>query len=47
MSSTVKVHILGFKSQFCYFLGASQVVLVVRNMFANAGDMKDVGCIPG
>ena len=26
---------------------ASQVVLVVRNPSANAGDMRDVGLIPG
>ena len=26
---------------------ASQVVLVVKNMLANAGDLRDVGSIPG
>ena len=26
---------------------ASQVVLVVKNLFANAGDLRDVGSIPG
>ena len=28
-------------------LGASQVVLVVKNTPANAGDIKDTGSIPG
>ena len=28
-------------------LGASQVVLVVKNLPVNAGDMRDVGSIPG
>ena len=28
-------------------LWASQVVLAVKNLPANAGDMKDVGLIPG
>ena len=32
------------KSQFFY--GASKVVLVVKNLSANAGDMRDVGWIP-
>ena len=27
--------------------GASQVVLVVKNLPANAGDIKDLGSIPG
>ena len=27
--------------------GASQVVLVVKNPLANAGDTRDVGLIPG
>ena len=27
--------------------GASQVVLVVKNLPANAGDVRDVGLIPG
>ena len=27
--------------------GASQVVLVVKNLPANAGDMRDAGSIPG
>ena len=27
--------------------GASQVVLVVKNLPANAGDIRDVGSIPG
>ena len=27
--------------------GASQVVLVVKNPFANAEDIRDVGSIPG
>ena len=28
-------------------LGASQVALVVKNLSANAGDIRDVGWIPG
>ena len=28
-------------------LGASQVVIVVKNMLANAGDIRDTGLIPG
>ena len=27
--------------------GASQVALVVKNLLANAGDIRDVGSIPG
>ena len=30
-----------------YGLGASQVVLVVKNLPANAGDIRDSGSIPG
>ena len=30
-----------------YFVGASQVVLVVKNLPANAGDTGDLGSIPG
>ena len=26
---------------------ASQVALLVKNLLANAGDMKDIGSIPG
>ena len=28
-------------------IGASQVVLVVKNLLANAGDVKDASSIPG
>ena len=28
-------------------LGASQVVPVVKNLLANAGDLRDMGSIPG
>ena len=28
-------------------MGASQVVLVVKNLPANAGDMRDAGLVPG
>ena len=35
------------KSGFMVFYGASQVVLVVKKPFANAGDIRDVGLIPG
>ena len=30
-----------------YILWASQVVLVVKNLNASAGDVRDVGSIPG
>ena len=30
-----------------YNIGASQVVLVVKNLPASAGDIRDVGSIPG
>ena len=33
-------------SIYC-LLGASQVALVVKNMAANAGDLRDAGVIPG
>ena len=29
------------------YLGASQVTLVVKNLLTNAGDLRDVGWIPG
>ena len=29
------------------FAGASQAALVVKNLPANAGDMRDAGSIPG
>ena len=35
-----------FASLYKYIL-ASQVVLVVKNLPANAGDIRDVGLIPG
>ena len=40
-----------FSQQFCsiclgYSLRASQVVLVVKNLSVNAGDIKDSGVIP-
>ena len=31
----------------CIFTWASQVVLVIKNLAANAGDIRDVGLIPG
>ena len=30
-----------------YYLGASQVALVVKNPSASAGDVRDIGLIPG
>ena len=30
-----------------YYLLASQVVLVVKNLPANVGDIRDMGSIPG
>jgi len=37
------------KQNICqlYSLGASQVALVVKNPSANAGDIRDMGSIPG
>ena len=32
---------------YIYIYMASQVVLVVKNIPANAGDLRDVGLIPG
>ena len=29
------------------FIGASRVVLVLKNLPANAGDVRDIGSIPG
>ena len=37
---------LSFVSRYC-FTGASQVVLVVKNLPANAGDARNGGWIPG
>ena len=34
-------------SSIIQHLGASKVVLVVKNSFANAGDIRDLGSIPG
>ena len=34
-------------SSIIQHLGASKVVLVVKNSFANAGDIRDSGSIPG
>ena len=31
----------------CVFIRASQVALVVKNLHANAGDIRDAGFIPG
>ena len=33
--------------QVLVIYGASQVVLVVKNLLANAGDIRDMGLIPG
>ena len=30
-----------------WYLGASQVVLVIKNLPANAGNLRDTGLIPG
>ena len=42
---------MGLKTEsllYVYILGgASQVVLVVKNLPANAGDIRDLGLIPG
>ena len=31
----------------CTYIRSSQVVLVVKNLLASAGDVRDVGSIPG
>ena len=36
-----------FLASAVFSLGASQVALVVKNLPANAGDIRDVGSIPG
>ena len=45
---------LGFGVNFAHYLvtyatlgGASQMALEVKNLLANAGDMRDLGSIPG
>ena len=35
------------KNMYIYIYMASQVVLVVKNIPANAGDLRDVGLTPG
>ena len=44
-------HSLSFDAAHSTFLGvgrvASQVALVVKNLLANAGDLRDAGSIPG
>ena len=39
----------GYKFVLSNFIGilTSQIVLVVKNLLANAGDIRDVGSIPG
>ena len=39
-------HLLFFLQEFSQ-LWASPVALVVKNLSANAGDMRDVGSVPG
>ena len=36
-----------FLKNFLFCIGASQVVLVVNNLPTSAGDVRDVGSIPG
>ena len=49
MSQTDKVKLLNLKSQndLLQNLWTSQVALVVKNLPANAEDIRDVGLIPG
>ena len=42
----ISPHILDFDN-VDVILGASQVALVVKNLPADAGDVRDVGLIPG
>ena len=44
---TEKQHLNGISADFCGSKGVSQVVLVVKNLPANAGDERDVGSILG
>ena len=44
---TEKQHLNGISVDFCGSKGASQVVLVVKNLSANAGDERDSSLIPG
>ena len=37
----------GLFAEVSHFTGASQVALVVKNLPANAGDIRDAGLIPG
>ena len=45
--STLKMYVFFLISVVIYMLGASQVVLVVKNSPANSGDIRDVGSIRG
>ena len=42
---SITLYSLNSKQSFC-LIGASQVVLVVQNLPANAGDIRDTGLIP-
>ena len=33
-------------TKLCFITGASQVMLVVKNLAANAGDIRDLGSVP-
>ena len=41
---SLHIHFVFLKN---FFWGTSQVVLVVKNLPANAGDMRDEGLTPG
>ena len=43
----INMTIKGFLNNEKMYRGASQVALVVKNLPANAGDVRDVGSIPG
>ena len=41
------VHLFRTRNGLCWFVGASQVALVVKNPPTNAGDPRDAGSTPG
>ena len=44
----IYIYIYIYKHTYiCMYLRASQVALVVRNPLANAGEIREVGLIPG
>ena len=46
LQELLRTHCIAFWGE-CGPAGASQVALVVKNLPANAGDIRDMGLIPG